>query len=111
MCNQILKYKYRTLRKCSCEVMWKSFGERGIPTIIWPILLLIIALGFLIPTSIISLGQLSSSPFYVSGETAQIIVLLVTAVVGVVLLVLLTVFIHQNIMYIQILLEKAYNFD
>lgn len=91
--------------------MWKSFSERGIPNIIWPIILIIIALCFLVPTSIISLGQTTTSPFYVQGETAQIIVLLVTAVIGVVLLVLVTVFIHQNIMYIQILLEKAYNFD
>lgn len=111
LCNQPYKVKYQTHRRCSCNVVCRVVKERGCPGILWPILLFAIILAILTPTTVLSLTGVRDSPLYIPSETGQYVALGLTILCCLLLIVLLVVYLHNNLTYIEIVLEKAYNFD
>jgi len=78
---------------------------------VWPIFVFVLLLAVLTPTTVLSMSGVKDSLLYVANQTGQYVVLGVTILSFLLVLVLLAVCMHNHLTYIEIVLERAYNFD
>jgi hypothetical protein len=54
---------------------------------------------------------MKEAPLYIASETIQYVILGITILCALLVLVLSIVYFNNNLIYIEIVLEKAYNLD
>jgi hypothetical protein len=111
LCNEQLKYKYRGVKHLSCDILCRSIKDKGCPKILWPIVIFCMALSLLAPATYFSMTDNTQSPLYIADKTGQYVILSTTVLILLILVVLLIVFFDQNLKYLELVLEKVYNFD
>lgn len=109
-CGQALKFKIQLNHRLSCNAFLKNIQRKGCQFIIVLILLILVGLCVALPSIIASFTGREDFPLYIGNEPGRIGLLVAFCILAVLEMAMLVVFIRQNVAYLEIVIEKVFNF-